>query len=192
MPNNSELSDLTSALFLVKKYGGCKHHQEIFTEHYLRFLFYLFYSLWHGINDGITCSKYSDNRAQCKVPKTRSNRGRLGRVVGSLPSDFLGQFAFGMWYHMCLENIGLCIFNWHTFVAVRLSSDLKFGAYIWLVVLLIVHEVHEEIHHIGYSLIIINNQWLINSSTHQSPIDYFLAIVIYVFDVSFINTMSGL
>ena len=99
-----------------------------------RFLFYLLYSLWHGINDGITCSKYSDNRAQYKVQKTRSNRGRLGRVVGSLPSDFLGQFAFGMWYHICLENIGLCIFNWHTFVAVRLSSDLKFGAYIWLVI----------------------------------------------------------
>ena len=93
MPNNSELSDLASALFLVKKYGGCK---QIFTEHYLRFLFYLFYSLWHGINDGITCSKYSDNRAQCKVPKTRSNRGRLGRVVGSLLSDCLDQFAFGM------------------------------------------------------------------------------------------------
>ena len=155
-----------------------------------RFLFYLLYSLWHGINDGTTYSKYSDNRAQCKVQKTRSNRGRLGRVVGSLLSDCLDQFAFDIWYHIYLEDIGFFL-NWQTLCS-WLSSDLKFGAYIWLVVLLIVHEVDEEIHHIGYSLIIINNQWLINSTTHQSPIDYFLAVVIYVFNVSFINIMSGL
>ena len=99
-----------------------------------RFLFYLLYSLWHGINDGITYSKYSDNRAQCKVQKTRSNRGRLGRVVGSLLSDCLDQFAFGMWYHMYLENIGLCILSGILIVAVILSTDLKFGAYIWLVI----------------------------------------------------------
>lgn len=99
-----------------------------------RFLFYLLYSLWHGINDGTTYSKYSDNRAQCKVQKTRSNRGRLGRVVGSLLSDCLDQFAFGMWYHMYLENIGLCIFKWHTYCSCDIIHWLKFGAYIWLVI----------------------------------------------------------
>lgn len=158
-----------------------------------RFLFYLLYSLWHGINDGTTYSKYSDNRAQCKVPKTRSNRGRLGRVVGSLLSDCLDQFAFGMWYHMYLENIGLCIFKWHTYCSCDIIHWLKIW-YIYLIShwLLIVHEVHQEIHHIGYSLIIITNQWLIKLSTHQSPIDYLPAVVIYVFDVSFINIMSGL
>lgn len=153
----------------------------------------IMYSLWHGINDGTTYSKYSDNRAQCKVQKTRSNRGRLGRVVGSLLSDCLDQFAFGMWYHMHLENIGLCIFKWHTYCSCDIIHWLKIW-YIYLIShwLLIVHEVHEEIHHIGYSLIIITNQWLIKLSTHQSPIDNLPAVVIYVFDVWFINIMSGL
>ena len=195
MLNNSELSDLASALFLVKKCGGWRNFHRTLPVHILervcnRFLFYfvVFSMAWDKWC--ITCSKYSDNRAQCKAQNTRSNKGRLGRVVGSLLSDCLDQFAFDIWYHIYLEDIGFFL-NWQTLCS-WLSSDLKFGAYIWLVVLLIVHEVHEEIHHIGYSLIIINNQWLINSTTHQSPIDYFLAVVIYVFNVSFINIMSGL
>lgn len=96
-----------------------------------RFLFYLLYSLWHGINDGTTYSKYSDNRAQCKVQKTRSNRGRLGRVVGSLLSDYLDQFAFGICDITCTLKILVCVFlSGILIVAVILSTDLKFGAYI--------------------------------------------------------------
>ena len=198
MLNNSELSDLASALFLVKKCGGWRNFHRTLPVHILervcnRFLFYfvVFSMAWDKWC--ITCSKYSDNRAQCKAQNTRSNKGRLGRVVGSLLSDCLDQFAFGMWYHMPLENIGLCIFKWHTYCSCDIIHWLKIW-YIYLIShwLLIVHEVHEEIHHIGYSLIIINNQWLINSTIHQSPIDYFLAVVIYVFNVSFINIMSGL
>ena len=139
MLNNSELSDLASALFLVKKCGGWRNFHRTLPVHILervcnRFLFYfvVFSMAWDKWC--ITCSKYSDNRAQCKAQNTRSNKGRLGRVVGSLLSDCLDQFAFGMWYHMYLENIGLCILSGILIVAVILSTDLKFGAYIWLVI----------------------------------------------------------
>ena len=111
MLNNSELSDLASALFLVKKCGGWRNFHRTLPVHILervcnRFLFYfvVFSMAWDKWC--ITCSKYSDNRAQCKAQNTRSNKGRLGRVVGSLLSDCLDQFAFDIWYHIYLEDIG--------------------------------------------------------------------------------------